>query len=375
MKIQQIDIYTLDIPLIVPVKIALGRVTAVHNIALKITADNGQYGWGEASPFAPITGDSQASNYQTAQQLAPLLIGKNPLAIQARLADINRFTIGEPSIRCAFDIALHDLAAKIAGLPLYAFLGGEQSADGAGRELRTDLTIGLQDSVEQTVAKAEEILAAGFNAIKLKTGRSHLEDVAHVAAVRERVGPDISIKIDSNQGWSYQEAIANLQAMAPLKLEYSEQPIAAWDHENLRRLRHKVALPICADESVFDHRDAFKLTSLGAVDYLNIKLGKSGGIDKALKINAIAEAAGCLCMIGCFAETRLALSAAAHLALARPNIYFLDLDSAYKHKEDPVVGGMTYDNQVGGRLNLPETPGHGAAFDEEQLDQKSHVII
>lgn len=371
MKIQQIDIYKLDIPLMHPAQIALGRIDAAHNIALKITADNGEYGWGEASPFSPITGDSQGSNYQAAQQIAHLLKGKNPLEIQARLAEINHTTIGEPSIRAAFDIALYDFAAKTVGLPLYAFLGGKQ------RELRTDLTIGLQESVDNTLTKAEQILAAGFNAIKLKTGRPGLEDVAHVAAVRKHAGPDISIKIDSNQGWSYQEAIANIQAMAPLNLQYSEQPIAAWDFENLRRLRNKVALPICADESVFDHRDAFKLTSIGAVDYLNIKLGKSGGIDTALKINAVAESAGCQCMIGCFAETRLALSAAAHLAMARPNIHFIDLDSAYKgkHKLDPVVGGMNFDDHRGGVINLPDTPGHGAKFDEAILDQQFHVVI
>ena len=87
-----------------------------------------------------------------------------------------------------------------------------------------------------------------------------------------------------------------------------------------------------------------------------MKLGKSGGIHTALKINAIAEAAGCKCMIGCFAESRLALSAAAHLAMARPNICFLDLDSAFDFVTDPVIGGMTYDEKVGGLFIFPIPP-------------------
>ena len=198
---------------------------------------------------------------------------------------------------------------------------------------------------------------------------------SHVKAVRDLAGPDIALKIDSNQGWDYPTAVANIQTMAPLNLEYSEQPLAAWDYENIRRLRDKVSLPICADESVFDEKDALKLVNLGAVDYLNIKLGKSAGIHTALKINAIAEAAGCKCMVGCFGESRLALSASAHLAMARPNIHFIDLDSAYSFKQDPVEGGMTYDDKVGGLIHLSDKPGLGASFKQEFLSDGSKIVI
>lgn len=136
-----------------------------------------------------------------------------------------------------------------------------------------------------------------------------------------------------------------------------------------------MALPVCADESVFDDRDALKLVAAGAVDYLNIKLGKSGGLHTAQKINAIAAAAGCKCMIGCFGESRLALSAAAHLAMARPNICFLDLDSAFDLKEDPVIGGMTYDDEVGGLIHLPDAPGIGAEINEDYLDRDSQLTV
>jgi L-alanine-DL-glutamate epimerase-like enolase superfamily enzyme len=135
----------------------------------------------------------------------------------------------------------------------------------------------------------------------------------------------------------------------------------------------RVNLPICADESMFYHHDALKLVRAGAADYLNIKLGKAGGIHTGLKINAIAEAAGCKCMIGCFSESRLALSAAAHLAMARPNICFLDLDSAYSFKTDPVIGGITYDDQIGGVIHMPVGPGHGAEFDEAFLSDRVSI--
>lgn len=369
MKIECIDIYKLNIPFMHPIRVPIGMLDGAHNVVIKVTADNGLFGWGEASPFAPITGDTQESNYETAQQLALLIKGKNPLAIEARMAEINRYTVSDPSIRSAFDMALYDLLAKAANLPLYALLGGER------REIRAAMTIGIQDTVEQTVSHAERILQQGFDTIKLKVGRPGLEDVAHVKAVRELAGPHVLIKIDSNQGWDYQTALANIRAMEPLNLQFSEQPIVAWDYDNLRRLREKVTLPICADESVFDDKDALKLITAGAVDYMNIKLGKSGGIHTALNINAIAQAAGCKCMIGCFAESCLGLSAAAHLAMARPNIHFLDLDSAYLLTKDPVIGGMSYDKKIGGLIHLKEEPGHGAEINEEYLDAKLHVTV
>jgi L-alanine-DL-glutamate epimerase-like enolase superfamily enzyme len=369
MKIQSIQIAKLTIPYHQPLKVAIGQIVGAENVVIKITTDSGLIGWGEASPCAYIVGDTQHTNYQTAQQLAQLILGKDPLAIEARMTEINGFIVHESSIRSAFDMALHDIAARAANMPLYQFLGGER------RELRTDYTIGLQATVEQTVQQAQDILDQGFDAIKMKVGRQGLADVEHVQAVRELAGPDIAIKIDSNQGWDYATAVANINAMAPLNLQYSEQPLAAWDYDNIARLRDKVPLPICADESVFDHRDALKLVRQGAADYLNIKLGKSGGIHTALKINAIAEAAGCKCMIGCFGESRLALSAAAHLAMAKPNIFFLDLDSSLFFKADPVVGGIRFDEKVGGLIHLDDAPGLGASFDEGQFEEGSVVVV
>ncbi|MDB9952444.1 dipeptide epimerase [Porticoccaceae bacterium] len=369
MLINRIDIYTLNVPFVKPLQIAMGVIEAAENIAVKITTNTGLVGWGEASPCHFIVGDTQQTAYQIAQAVAQLILGKDPLAIDARMREINGFIVGESSTRSAYDMALYDIAAKAANMPLYQFLGGELKAPEGSQQrvLRTNLTIGIQDSVEQTVLQAQAILDQNFKAIKMKVGRTGLQDVAHVAAVRALAGPDVSIKIDSNQGWDYPTAVANINAMAPFNLQYSEQPLAVWDCNNLARLRDKVNLPICADESVFDDKDAFKLLTIGAADYLNIKLGKSGGIHTALKINAIAESAGAKCMIGCFGESRLALSAAAHLAAAKPNIVFLDLDSAFGFKSDPVIGGLRYDQQQGGVIHLDDVAGHGAAFDESGL--------
>ena len=110
-----------------------------------------------------------------------------------------------------------------------------------------------------------------------------------------------------------------------------------------------------------------------AVDYFNIKLSKSGGINNALKINAIAEAAGIPCMIGCMSESRLGITANAHLASARTNIVFYDLDSPFEHALDPVIGGAKYRDHY--HLDLPGAPGHGADVDQEFLGKMEKIVV
>jgi L-alanine-DL-glutamate epimerase-like enolase superfamily enzyme len=127
-----------------------------------------------------------------------------------------------------------------------------------------------------------------------------------------------------------------------------------------------------ADESLFDHHDAIRLATLGACDYFNIKLAKCGGIHTALKIEAIAQGAGIPCMLGCMWETRLALSAGAHLVSARPHIAFADLDGATGHTSDPISGGITYD---GGQIHLPDIPGHGADVEAGVLERLEKVSL
>jgi L-alanine-DL-glutamate epimerase-like enolase superfamily enzyme len=127
-------------------------------------------------------------------------------------------------------------------------------------------------------------------------------------------------------------------------------------------VRASTGIPITADESVFDAHDALALLEADSCDYFNIKLAKSSGLRGALRIAAIAESAGKACMLGCMSETRLGLSAAAHLVSARPVIRFADLDSHFDHRVDPVVGGICIDQ---GQVHLPDGPGHGADLDPD----------
>jgi L-alanine-DL-glutamate epimerase-like enolase superfamily enzyme len=355
--IAKIEIFKLNIRLATPYRIALGMIETADNLLVRIHTSDGLYGLGEGSPISYIAGETQGTCFATAVSFARLLIGKDATDVEARLRELDAFLTHNRTAKSAFDMALYDLLGKRAGLPLYALFGG------ARRMVETDWTIGI-DTPEAMAKKALEIQAKGFSAIKLKLGVGWAEDVARVRAVREAVGPEPWLRLDANQGWDAAEALHILQAMAPHKVQYCEQPIVHWNEAGLRRLRQASPIPVVADESLFTPQDAFRLASAEVCDYFNIKLSKAGGLHAALNINAIAEAAGMRCLLGSMNETRLGLTAAAHLASARPNIAFTDLDTAFFHADDPVSGGIYYE---GNRIIVPETPGLGADIPPEVL--------
>jgi len=356
-QITSVDIYKADIEFKEPFRIAIMEILSAQSVFIKINTNQGHYGFGEANPTGGITGETQAINLAGGVDLAKLLLNKDPLNIEERMQEIDRFLIHNSSLRSAFDMALYDLLGKAAELPLYALLGGGK------RSFWTDNTIGIADP-DYMAKKALDYKNRGFQAIKVKLGTTKDQDVERIKKIRKAIGDDLPIRIDANQGWDYKTAVATLHALESMGIEYCEQPIACWDYENMRRIRQNTSIAIMADESLFDHHDAFKLASMGCCDYFNIKLAKCGGIHTALKINAIAEGAGIPCMVGCMTETRLGLTAAAHLVSARPNIHYADLDGYLFMKSDPVVGGSRYNV---GEITLPDTPGHGADIDPDFL--------
>ncbi|TNM59906.1 mandelate racemase/muconate lactonizing enzyme family protein [Aliirhizobium smilacinae] len=361
MRIERVAIFAVDIPFTHQVAISKGARSAASNIFVKIEIQGGVYGWGEGSPYPSLTGETQAGCLAAARTFASSLIGRDATEIDALLNEFQQMFRGHASTRCAFDIALYDILGKLAQMPLFRLFGGQR------RELRTDYTIGILSSVEETTAEAQLAVQQGFETVKLKTGRKGFEDVSHVQAVRKIIGESRKLRIDSNQAWNHSAACRNIQEMGNQDLEFCEQPLPYWDVEGHAQLRRQLTVPIALDESVFDIHEALVVVNARAADVINIKLGKCGGIHHALKIETIASASNVICMVGCFGETRLGLTAAAHFAMARPNVRYIDLDSSLIHSLDPVKGGMEFDQSSGGILHLPDAPGLGASIDETKI--------
>ncbi len=365
--ITNVEVIKLNIPYKEPFVISLGIIPSATNVVVKINTNCGLTGIGECAPFVFIVGETQETVFELAKQIGKLLKNKDPFAIEDRLAEIDKAVKGNYTMKSAFDMALYDLLAKKANLPLYKLLGGSNS-----REVYTDMTISI-GSPEKMANDALGFKKAGFPAIKLKLGTTTEEDVARVKAIREAVGMDYPIRIDANQGWDAVTAIKTLNELDNYNIEHCEEPVPHWNNKELTRVRENSPISIMADESLFDHHDAFRLASMGACDYFNIKFSKSGGINNALKIVAIAEASGIKCQVGCMSESRYALTALMHLVAARNNIVHFDIDSSLMLAEDPVVGGIEYKGN--GKWELGDSPGIGAGFKEGVLNSMESEIV
>jgi L-alanine-DL-glutamate epimerase-like enolase superfamily enzyme len=221
--------------------------------------------------------------------------------------------------------------------------------------------------------KAIQFKKDGVRMIKVKLGKKGEEDVERIRQIRAAVGDDIILRIDANQGWDFDTALDALQQMAPLRIQFCEQPMRHWDDDRLPELRLRSPIKIMADESVFSHHDARHLIAAQACDYINIKFAKSGGILEATKINAVCEQHDIPCMMGGMLESRVALTAFAHFALAHDNIRFYDMDTCLLgHTVDPVIGGVRYKGYF---LEIPDSPGLGADVDDAFLKQCESISI
>lgn len=350
----------------IPFTIATGTMDYAQNIFIRVHTDAGYYGVGECSAFPMIVGETQSTCFEMAKDFAAIWKGKDALNMEERMAGLHLYTAFNSTIKSAFDMALYDLAAKQAKVPLYKFLGG------SSKELETDLTIGI-DSPENMAATAREYKTKGVRIIKIKLGKNGEEDIERVKQIRLAVGYDLELRIDANQGWSFDTAVSVLKEIGKYNIQFCEQPMRRWEDDKLPELRRLSPVKIMADESVFDHHDAERLIKARSCDYVNIKFSKSGGISEAKKINAVCEQYHIPCMMGGMLESRIALTAFSHFAVANPNIIFYDMDTCLiGHKLDPVTDGVIFN---GFFLKIPHTPGIGADADDEFLKGLEKVCI
>ncbi len=350
----------------IPFTIATGTMEYAQNVLIKIHTDEGVIGWGECSAFPMIVGETQLSCFQLAKDFAAYWKGKDPLAIATRMAELDFIIAGNYTAKSAFDLALYDIAAKVVKQPLYAFLGGAQKA------IESDLTIGI-DTPEKMAEQSIEFIQKGVRKIKVKLGKDPLQDVERIRQIRNAIGAAASIRIDANQGWSTSDAFNVLKALAPFNIEFCEQPMHKYYDDFLPALCTKSPIPIMADESVFTHHDARKLIANKACHSINIKFAKSSGIQEAIKIHEIAKANNIPCMMGGMLESRLALSAKMHFAMAYEQVQFYDMDTCLiGHLDDPVLGGVAFN---GMHLSIGDNPGIGAEVDPDYLSKLESCVV
>jgi L-alanine-DL-glutamate epimerase-like enolase superfamily enzyme len=347
MKITAITYERLDLTLTEPYTIAYETIDRAVNFILYLETDKGIVGRGCAAPDMVVTKESP-EDVETAIQevIVPALTGRDPLAYVRLIHEMKTLLPGKASARAMVDAALFDLVAKVAGMPLYKFLGGYRD------RIPTSITVGILPA-EETLRRVAEFQKQGFRHLKIKGGSSVDEDIEKMMLLHERF-PDLIWRFDANQGYSLADSVRFVDETLAAGIEILEQPTPYGADALLGEVTERVDIPVMADESLRSLRDAFRLARHDRIDMVNIKLMKVGGIWEAMSINSVGAAAGLETMVGCLDECSLGISAGLHFALSRPNVEFADLDGHLDFEHDPFKGifdlrkGILYPSEKAG---------------------------
>lgn len=358
MKISEIDIYAIHLPLYEPFVISYATYDYMPSIIVKITTDTGHVGYGEAVADEHVTGESCESTFEVLKHtLAPRLIGENPRNMEKIHDVMNQAIYGVPAAKAAVDIACYDAVGNALGVPVYDLLGGRYHEE-------FPITHVLSIAPPETMAQeAADRVAEGYRSLKMKVGTQVAEDVKRIEAVRERVGEDIAIRVDVNQGWRNSAAtLMGLQKLDHCSLDWIEQPVVADDIDGMVEVKSKTAVPVMIDEGLRGMREMREIIAKRAADKVNIKLMKCGGIYPAAKLAHMAEMAGIECQIGSMVESSVGSAAGFHVAFSKKIITSVELTGPLKFSKD--IGNLHYDVPF---IRLTDKPGLGVSVDESVL--------
>ncbi|MBJ8025170.1 mandelate racemase/muconate lactonizing enzyme family protein [Bacillus cereus] len=360
MKITAIHLYAIRLPLRSPFVISYGSYSDMPSIIIKMETDEGIIGYGEGVADDHVTGESWESTFHTLKHtLTPALIGKNPMNIE-KIHDMMDNTIyGVPTAKAAIDIACFDIMGKKLNQPVYQLIGGRYH-----EEFPVTHVLSIADP-EDMAEEAASMIQKGYQSFKMKVGTNVKEDVKRIEAVRERVGNDIAIRIDVNQGWKNSaNTLTALRSLGHLNIDWIEQPVIADDIDAMAHIRSKTDLPLMIDEGLKSSREMRQIIKLEAADKVNIKLMKCGGIYPAVKLAHQAEMAGIECQVGSMVESSVASSAGFHVAFSKKIITSVELTGPLKFTKD--IGNLHYDVPF---IRLNEKPGLGIEINEDTLQE------
>lgn len=371
MKITAVHVDTLELTLEEPFVIASSAMTSSPCALVRVETDEGITGIGEACPAFEFTGETLWTVEDViGEHLAPAVIGCDPFGVEAvnRVWDRRLFAVGNQAAKAALELALWDIQGRALGRPLYDLIGGR-----ARPALQEVVAFGW-DEPEALAEATRRMQGLGVHIFKIKVGDAPERDEQRVAAVREAAGPDARITVDANQGWwDVATSVRAIRLLERHGVELVEQPVRADDLEAARSVRARVDVPIALDESVHGPRDALACARAEACDVFVVKLMKTGGILNALKVNAVAEAAGIRVMVGNMGESSVGMSATLHVAIALANAAHGEADLPWR------PGALAFDIACGIRqeavegvswVDVPDGPGLGVELIEANVERQ-----
>jgi len=377
MKIERLEIVVVSLPPRREHPTATRQGRLGHYVLTRVFAD-GVDGWGEATVLKEWGGDHGKyfgeDPATTAQLLhdafGPALIGLDASDIGACMLQMDRVAKGYPYAKASIDIALHDLLGRAYGVPVFQLLGGRYRD-----RIPIAHSLGILEG-KRLLAEVADAVAEGCRTIKLKAGLDPERDVRTVAQVRQLVGDRIDITVDANQGWPHPKAaIQTIRRMEPHRVLFVEQPVEGL--AAMARVATSVDTPIMADESAWNAYDVLDIARISAADAISIYTTKPGGLHRAMKMGAVAEAAGFPCNVNGSFETGIGNAANIHLAAALAPVTHacvLPVNGPAEAKPTKMVGNAYLDDiivepfdYVDGCVLVPTRPGLGYSVDDAKL--------
>jgi L-alanine-DL-glutamate epimerase-like enolase superfamily enzyme len=366
LKIARIETIPIRVPLNPDFAIRSGRGGA-HTVSpfllVKIHTDEGIVGIGEASCTPRWSGEDQVTGAHLIRTyLEPLLIGEDPTQVEQLTPKFRLAFAGNYFTKSAVEMALWDIAGKVANKPVYQLLGGKV------REFVATKWSVSGVEPDKAAKIAQWAINEGFKSMKVKVGIDPDGDVARVRAVREAIGPQIKLGVDANGGWTAEDAVKTIERLREFNIYFAEQPISPEDVAVMADVRKRINVPVIADESVYTLQDAMTLARLGAADVFSIYVGKAGGIGPAKRITDFAQNAGLKCTVGSNLELGVGSAAMVHLAIATRGInaeeFPCDIIGPFYYEDDIVRKPLSI---LPGRAEPNAFPGLGVELDEEKI--------
>ena len=367
MKIERIEVLPVRLPLKQVLTLSRGVSRSLEEgkqvVLVKMTADDGTVGWGEAGPSRRWSAETTHSCYTTIKHyLAPALLGRDPYDIAGLHAVMNTelapgLDPGQPIAKAALDLAAHDLVCKKLGITLQSWLGAK-SAD------RIELSwLVSAPEVEGVAASAQAGLKQGYRAFKVKVGHDPRLDVERLRTVLE-LAKGCTVWPDANQGYNLEQALRAARGFEALGIELFEQPIPMAEFYGMKRLIGATRMTIALDEAAMGLPVVLDMIRHDAVEGLVIKVNKVGGIHYARQLCALARSAGLRLIGSGLMDAPIGFAASVHLFAAFGIDYPCDLNGPQHIAEDYLAEPLPIE---GSSALVPRRPGIGVAIDERKV--------
>jgi L-alanine-DL-glutamate epimerase-like enolase superfamily enzyme len=359
-KIKRIEPIAVSLPMKKPVFMAGVEIRQADNMLVRLEADNGVVGWGEAASAPTMTGETVESMMAAAAYLAPALIGRPAEDIAGAIATMAGRMYGNSAAKAAIEVALHDLVGRATNRPAYALIGEKRRSRIAllGVISNGELAADLRDAGNKK--------ADGFRAFKIKVGiDTPLIDGERTRRVCELLGPGLLISSDANQGWSAEQAVQYARTVAGSGLTFFEQPVLADDIAGMAAVAAAADCAIGADESIHGLEDIRRHHERKAARGVSLKTIKLGGMRGVMAAGLLCDQLGVAVNVSCkTGESSLAGAAGVHLAAALPQIAW-GLTLSHEGLADDVTARPIRVEH--GHVEVSDRPGLGIDVDEDRV--------